>query len=171
MSTADWIQSIAAILVFAALILNVLQLRQVTGQTEALRRSLEQAAYGSTWATHASSRTAYFLQDPELLAWHLSSRGYETSTAEENRRRLYALVKLESHEASYLSHANGLLSSEVWNAWRTVMMEDLSVPEFRSVWGVGKQFYAASFVRFIDSEILAASEPDSLEDSEPGGES
>lgn len=156
MQASDWIQTVAAALVFLALILNVLQLRHVANQSAALRRSLEQAAYGSLVDKHVESRTAYFLNDPELLAWHLSTRGYKSTSAERNKRRLYVLVKLEAHENNFLSYVAGLLNDEVWAAWRTVMEHDFAIDEYQEVWPVAKKFYAASFATFVDNEIFRA---------------
>ena len=68
MQPSDWIQIIATILVFLALILNILQLRQVAHQSGALLRSSEQRAYGSLVNKNLEIRTTYFLDDPELLA-------------------------------------------------------------------------------------------------------
>lgn len=158
MQTSDWIQTVAAALVFLALILNALQLRQVARQSMALRQSLEQGAYGSLVGTHLESRTTHFLNDPELLAWYLSTRGYKSTSSEENKRRLYVLVKLESHEDSFLSHASGLLADEVWAAWRTVMVHDFVIDEYQEVWPVAKNFFATSFAMFVDNEILPIAE-------------
>jgi hypothetical protein len=103
MQISDWIQTIAAVLVFLALILNVLQLRHVANQSMAFRRSLEQGAYGSLVDKHLGSRATYVINDPELLAWHLPTRGYKSTCFEQNKRRLYVLVKLELHENNFLA--------------------------------------------------------------------
>ncbi len=158
MQTSDLIQTVAVVLVFLALILNVLQLRQVARQSTALRRSLEQGAYGSLVGTHLGSRTTYFLNDPELLAWHLSTRGYKSTSFEENKRRLYVLVKLEAHENNFLSYTTGLLADEVWAAWQTVMQHDFAIDEYRDIWPVAKKFYATSFGVFVENEILPIAE-------------
>jgi hypothetical protein len=48
----------------------------------------------SLMEAHTDQRTAFFLKDPELLAWHLKSRGYRSTTPFENKQRLYALLSL-----------------------------------------------------------------------------
>lgn len=82
-----------------------------------------------------------FLNDPELLAWYLSTSGCKSTSSEENKRRLYVLAKLESHEDSFLSHASGLLADEVWAAFRTVMVHDFVIDEYQEVWPVAKNFF------------------------------
>ena len=158
MRPSDWIQIIAAAFVFLALVLNILQLRQATRQSAAFLRSLEQGAYGALVNKNLETKMTHFLVDPELLAWFLSTRGYLSTSFEENKRRLYVLVELESHESNFLSHVNGLLADEVWAAWKTVMEHGFATDEYREMWPVARKFYAVSFVTFVDNEILPVTE-------------
>ncbi len=158
MRPSDWIQIAAASFVFLALVLNILQLRQVARQSAAFVRSLEQGAYGSFVNKNLEIKATHFLLDPELLAWYLSGRGYISTSFEENKRRLYVLVELESHESNFLSHASGLLAGEIWAAWKTVMAHSFATDEYREMWPVARKFYAASFGIFADNEIMPMAE-------------
>ena len=158
MQPSDWIQIIAASLVSVALVLNVLQLYQVARQSAVLLRSLERGAHGSLVNKNLETKTTHFLFDQELLAWHLSGRGYNSTSFEENKRRLYVLVELESHESNFLSHASGLLAGELWAAWKTVMAHGFATDEYREMWPVARKFYAASFGIFADNEIMPMAE-------------
>lgn len=85
-----------------------------------------------------------------MLRWYLSTRGYKTSTHEQNKRALYILIKLESYEGLYLSHTDGILRSDIWQAWLEVLKVDFEISEFRSIWPAAKRFYAKPFVNLVD---------------------
>jgi len=150
---AAWIQAVSLIFVSAALLLGALQLKEVSKQSKALRESLNQAAYGSMIETATDAWSGYFRDDPELLEWHLSSRGYKTTSPAENKRRLYAIVKFEEHEANFIAHQQGLIREDVWSAWYNVMEADFDIVEFREVWPVAKKFYAIEYTRFVDDRF------------------
>jgi len=155
-TVTDWIQAVSAVLVLVALILSILQLRAATEQTLALRQSIEEAAQTSLVGNQSDLRTLYLRDDPALLAWYLSTRGYKCTSPEENKRRIFALVKLESHEASYLRHSKGLLDEEIWTAWKRVIELDFRMPEFREAWADARGLFVNSFMEFIDMIIAEA---------------
>jgi hypothetical protein len=151
MTLAESIQVISTALVFVALAVSGVQLREVARQTRALRHSLQQSAYGASIGNQMESRTLLMAADEDLLSWFLSSRGYKSSRPQENKRRLYLLGKLESHAASFQQHQMRLLDEETWTAWRTVIEVDSQSPHFDEIWAVARRFYPTSFVQFIDS--------------------
>lgn len=164
MSLSDWLQVVSLAAVAIALFLNVWQNRlsakqalEASRQSEAVLVSLRQGAYVNFLNSQAEYR-AIGLADPEMLRWQLASRGYGVGSDLENRRTLFILVRLGSHESSFLSYSANLLDEDVWTGWRRVIESDFQVPEFVSVWAHGKQFFATSFVAFVDDEILAGHE-------------
>lgn len=154
MSLSNWLQTVSLLGVAIALLMNARQIREMTSQAHSMLRSLEQSAYQQQIRTHADYRALFFKDDARLLSWHLHTRGYTALSHRRNKRSLYVLVKLDEHEANYLSYTGGLLAENVWQAWHEVIKADFGVPEFREVWTNAKRFYVASFAQFIDNEIL-----------------
>ena len=162
MSISDTVQILSLLVIGLALVASILQNRQMAKQTmEAARQSglvgasLQQNAYRMLVDNANNGRTAFFLNNPQLLRWYLSSRGLATRSHRINQRILYAMVKLDSHEANYLSYADGQLNEEMWIAWRRVLEVDFTMAEFRVAWPNVKEFYARSFVNYVDEKIVA----------------
>ena len=65
------------------------------------------------------------------------------------------MVRLDIHEANYLSYGAGQLNEERWSAWRRVLEADFSMAVFRRVWPKVKEFYARSFVNYVNETIVA----------------
>lgn len=154
MRVGEWIQTLSLLGVVVALILGTLQLREVGRQSTALRDTLRQTAYEAMSMNHNEYRIAYLKDDPEMLRWHLESRGYPVSDVLGNKKTLYLLAKLDTHERSTLYNLDGLLPHDVWQGWLSVIKRDIDLPEFRLIWPNAKQFFAPTFVALID-ELLA----------------
>jgi succinate dehydrogenase flavin-adding protein (antitoxin of CptAB toxin-antitoxin module) len=160
MSIADWVQVISVMLLAGALILSVYQMQQILRQTATMRVEHFNNLSTSIMQAHTDQRATFLLHDPDLLEWYLNQRGYRTTTEGENRRRLFALVKFDTHESIYLRNVKGMMDESMWRAWRRVLEVDLTVPIFPDVWGNGRQFYDERFAQFVDSlleEIRQAS--------------
>ncbi|GAA4572216.1 hypothetical protein [Planotetraspora kaengkrachanensis] len=155
MPLADWLQIVSVPLVVVALVLNGLQAREVGRQSKALGLSLDQGAYQSLVKSHTDFRFTFFYDDPEMLAWHLTTRGYPCTSEAENKRRLYVLIKIEVHEENYVKHLRGLLDSDVWDAWLNVIRADFAIPVFLEMWPPSRRYFAPAFAAFIDGEVLA----------------
>jgi hypothetical protein len=153
MSFSDIIQLITTIFVGLALALGLWQGRQMLKQTIASSGQLFNEVNYSLAQAHTNLRVVFFQNDPELLAWYLESRGYGSSTPFENRKKLYALVKLDTHEEIHLGHRRGLLTEPMWRGWLQVLRTDLSVPVFADVWENGAKFYEASFQEVVNSNF------------------
>jgi hypothetical protein len=152
-SISDFVQILSLFFVAGALILNLWQGRQMLRQTATMTGDLFNDVSTSLMETHTDQRTTFFLQDPELLAWHLTSRGYRSTTPIENKQRLYALVKLDTHESIHLRHVKDMIDEPMWKGWLQVLEVDLQVPVFADVWENGHQFYEASFAELVNSTL------------------
>jgi hypothetical protein len=159
---ADWFQFISLMTVAITILIGMSQNREVgrqtreaSRQTESVQKSLEQAAYQTLNTTHDGNHIAFFKDDPEMLQWFLSTRGYSTSSHHQNKRTLYIIIKLDAHESNFLSYVDGLLSRDVWDGWFEVLRADFEVPDYRAVWPTARRFYATTFVAFVDSLIAA----------------
>jgi hypothetical protein len=157
MGPDEWIQVATLIAVAVALLLNVRQNREVALQTRELIRqnaaiaaSLQQSAHQALINQPTNLRAALLPDNPELLQWHLTSRGYPPGTHQQNLRRLYFMAKLEVHELNFVSYTDGLLADDIWVGWRNVMAADFADVEFRESWTAVKHLYAPSFVAFVD---------------------
>ena len=141
------------------------QTRETARQAAVATTALKQAAYQSMLAGQTEYRALY-INTPSMMEWYLRSRGYDVGSEENNKRTLFALVRLNTHESTFLGHAGGLLDDDIWGGWRNVIRTDFAIPEFRSVWPRAKLFYAPSFVAFVDREIIpaAATVPERVED-------
>jgi hypothetical protein len=135
------------------------QTRELSFQTRSLQGSLEHSIYQSVNAAHDRYRTMLMKDDRRMLNWYLSSRGYATSSHQQNKRTLYVIIKLETHEGVYLSYVDGVLRQSIWEAWREVLMADMRMPHFRSTWPTAKRFYAKPFVDFVDQLMRESSAP------------
>lgn len=101
-------------------------------------------------------RTAHLRQDPELLAWVLSTRGFTgTASAAINNRRLYMIGKVDIFEGCYLSHMNGLMSDNAWLTWQRVIQADVQIKEFQEIWPIVRAYYDIEFGEFIDGVMGA----------------
>jgi hypothetical protein len=154
MSLGDTIQLVTLVTVVIALGLTIWQARQMMKQTALMFTELFDHAGASLIEAHTQQRMTFFLNDPELLKWHLTSRGYTSTNPLEDKQRLYALVKLEAHELAHQRHLKGTIDDALWQEWRQVLKADLKVPIFADVWVNGRQFYDGSLAAIVD-EILA----------------
>jgi uncharacterized membrane protein len=152
----DWIQSLSLLLVAGALIASIFQTRAVAHQARQATTALQATTHQSFVHNQNGSREAFFLDRPELLSWHLSSRGYPETNAAENLRRLYVINQLDIHEYNYLSFRSGHFRDDIWAGWKNVMQEDFRQPEFREMWPVARRLYAPSFVNFIEEHYGSA---------------
>jgi hypothetical protein len=142
------VQFLSVLGVIGALLVSFWQARQGARQTESLQKSVRQETYLAL--VHARGFYEVLLNRPDLLRAHLSSRGLRVTSTRANRRRLYALMKLDIHEGSYLSQQDGLLDERLWQALCRAMVNDFRSPEIRKVWPKVKSFYAAEFRRFAE---------------------
>ena len=161
MRLIDLLQLISLVAVVITLLATLAQTRQVarqTGelsrQTKSLQGSLEQSIYQSVNSAHDEYRTVLMKDDRRMLSWYLSTRGYVVSGHQDNKRTLYVIIKLETHEGLYLSYTDGILRQSVWDAWQEVLRADLKIAHFRSTWPTAKRFYAKPFVDFVDDLML-----------------
>ena len=160
MSAVDWFQlgSFAAVLV--ALGVSAYQVRLASIQTRTLARTLQQTADSSVTALQTQARIAFLLEDPELLAWHLRSRGCEGSSHEQNKMRLYILTKLIAHETTYVGYRDGVISPATWSSWEGVVQADVLMPEAREIWEPMRSYYAPVFTRYVDELMRQNPVPD-----------
>jgi hypothetical protein len=148
---ADWIQSLSLLLVAGALVVSIRQTKAVAHQARQATRALQDATLQYYVHNQNSSRETFFLNHPELLSWHLSTRGYPATTEAENLRRIYVLNRFTIHEYNYLAHSAGQFNDDIWAGWKNVVLVDFNqVPEFREMWPAAKRFLAPSFVMFIE---------------------
>lgn len=155
------VQSVSTLLVLIALLISLSQSRALVRQNKTMSTELSDSVYDSLMTAHISLRSTFFKDDPELLAWHLQSRGYRSTTDVDNRKRLYALVKLDLHEAIFLRHHAGAISLPVFEAWTEVLRADVGTPTFVDVWANGHRFYETTFQAHVDrmTSDLAANSP------------
>jgi hypothetical protein len=138
------------VVVLAALGVSAYQVRIAANQTKTLVRTLQQTADSSVTALQTQARIAFLLDDQELLAWHLRSRGCEGSSYEQNKMRLYILTKLIAHETTYVGYRDGVISPATWSSWEAVVKTDVLMPEARDIWEPMRSFYAPVFTRYVD---------------------
>jgi hypothetical protein len=169
MNSGDWIQAATLVSVAVALLLNVRQNREIARQTKEMNRqntvvlgSLQQSAYHAMLTQPTALRVSFLKDNPALLEWHMTGRGYPPGTYEQNLRRLYIMLKLETHEMCFISHIDGLLTDEVWTGWSNVVRTDLADVEFQETWALARNFYAPSFVAFVDGLITEIGRPGEL---------
>ena len=168
MNISDWLESISLAAVAITLAINAVQSRQALRQTKllaiqskSLQDTLEQSAYQALDAGHNTYRVSFFKDDPEMLTWYLSNRGYPYSSHQLNRRTLYLQVKLDDHEQNFINHKKGLLSDDIWDAWAEVIRADVKLPGFDIMWPNARRFYARSFVEYVDALLQTLEEPPS----------
>jgi hypothetical protein len=171
MTFDDAIQIATLASVAIALILSLLQNRQILRQTRELAKQssmlVETIEYSSYQATVAGdvSLSNLAAESPELLRWHPAARGYSVGSNAANRKVLFAIVRLNAHEGNFLAHDTGRLNDDIWIPWSRVLETDMTIAEYRAVWPNARNFFAASFVSYVDSVIAgqtdsAMSNPD-----------
>lgn len=149
------IQTITTLLLIVTILLTYRQLRETAKQTKKIEATLQSSAYQQMIQDQTNSRVSFFLQYPDLLKWHLETRGHTPAGETADRIRLYIMVKLDFHENMYLRHRDGSLTEEPWAAWHRVMQVDFTIDLFQEVWEKEKQFYAPAFRGFVDRELLS----------------
>jgi hypothetical protein len=166
MTSGDWIQAATLVAVAVALLLNVRQNREVARQTQELTlqnatiaASLQQSAHQAMISVPSANRAALLRDNPELLAWHMTLRGYPPGTYHQNLRRLFILSKLDVHELTFISYSDGLLAEDIWLGWRNVIAEDFTDPDFVESWATAKHLYAPSFVGYVDAQVVGWEQP------------
>jgi hypothetical protein len=159
-TATDWTQLGSLAVVLAALGVSAYQVRIAADQTRTLVRTLQQTADSSVTALQTQARMSFLLEDPELLAWHLRSRGCAGDSYEQNKMRLYILTKLIAHETTYVGYEDGVISPATWSSWEAVVRTDVLMPEAREIWAPMRTFHAPVFVRYVDDLIRRNPLPD-----------
>ncbi|MFI6183810.1 hypothetical protein ACIA8R_50335 [Nonomuraea sp. NPDC051191] len=153
---SEWLQIASFFGVVVALLLTTLQLRLVSRQSQALTRSMQYGDYRTLVGRLNEFRTVHLRQDPKLLAWVLSTRGFAgTRSADLNNRRIYMIGKVDIFEGCYLSRKNGLMPDDVWLTWQRIMRADVKIKEFQEVWPIARVYYDLEFGRFMDEMMRA----------------
>lgn len=150
MPVAELVQIGSLLVVATALVFNAIQVRLLARQNQTLTGTAEKSAYDALAATQAQSRVTFFIDDPALLEWYLTTRGVPSCGEERNKRVLYAMYKFDLHEYNYVNHRRGHLEADVWTSWQGVVERDLAVEEFRYVWRHARTWYVRQFVQYID---------------------
>jgi len=108
MTFDDAIQIATLASVAIALVLSLLQNRQVLRQTREMTKqssilveTIEYSSYQAT-VTGDVSLSNLAAESPELLRWHLAARGYPVRSNAANRKALFAIVRLNAHEEIFL---------------------------------------------------------------------
>lgn len=141
MTVLNCVQIVSSLMIIAAFVVNA-------RQAGSLRKDVRQKTYLAM--VHARSLYDVLLSHPDLLRAHLTSRGLRVSSKRANRRRLYALLKLDIHEGSYLSRQDGLLDEELWQVLCRAMTSDFQSPELKKVWPQVRGYYRSDFADFAD---------------------
>jgi hypothetical protein len=146
------IQLLSNIVVIFTIVFVWLQVRELSRQADKLDKTLKFSSYERMMQHHTESSVNFLLPNPELLRWFLQTRGIEPGDENQNKMKLYILVKIGVHEYAYLQHSEGTIGIEPWSGRRDVMKADFKLKEIREVWDAAKHFYAPSFRVFVDRE-------------------
>jgi hypothetical protein len=158
---SDILQAVSLLAVAITLALSVIQnyyssvqTRQLARQSALAQSALVQASHQALVLGNSGVLANLMTRDQDLMAWFLASRGIPVGAPEANRRYMLMFLRMEVHEATYLAHLDGTLHADVWEGWRTVIELDTRTPEFRTVWQIVGNTYAARFAVFVNG-ILA----------------
>ena len=171
MGAVDLLQTISLAAVAITLALSAIQNRHVAKQTwETVRQNtLAHSALSRSAHQGLVDQGTHYLgvlltsEQPELLAWFLTSRGIPPSTSEINRRYLFLYLRMDVHETTYLAHQDGALPEGVWEGWRQVIALDGATAEFGVLWPIVRSAYSAPFVSFVDELVASTKDGRSVE--------
>lgn len=160
MSLADLLQTVSLGAVAITIGLSAIQNRHAAAQSrEAAQQSklaqsdVKQAAHQNTVGHSASFLASLATSETDLLAWFLQSRGIPPASVKTNLRYMLMYLRMEVHETTYLAHLDGALPGDVWGGWERVIALDAATSEFRAIWPIVSDSYAARFGEYIDSVI------------------
>src|SRR4051794_1229842 len=123
MDTGDWIQALSLAAVATALVISTVQLKHSSRQTALATRALEQG-FHDLRANAVTQMSAMLIAEPEVLAWHLRARGYP-EWAIDDRRTMFALLRLQIHEQSHLDLIGRQPDSQTQAAWSEALRRDM----------------------------------------------
>ena len=155
MRFADWVQALSIPLVLTALIFSYLQVRAASRQARTAVVALERSAQVSLIASQSDLAANFLNHEPELLLWHIQTRGFAIDSPSEAKLIALILLRLNVHEATYLGYRDGVVGAEHWTAWESVVRLDMATDRYREYWPVARGMYAPSFVRYLDTMVEA----------------
>ncbi|WP_181778874.1 hypothetical protein [Pseudonocardia pini] len=147
MDSPVWVQIASLVVVLLALLVSTYQVLLARRQT----KSLQQTTEAALTAGQAEARHQILYANPDLMAWHLRTRGCEGRDEQDNRRRYFIIQKLISDEALFIGNLRGFISDESWHGWIDVVKQDACNPEARQIWPEIRFMYAEEFVRHIEA--------------------
>jgi hypothetical protein len=153
---ADSLQVLGLVAITIALFLNYKQARETGRQANEASKQVDlstsivnQEAYRQLTAYGANFNAMLFNASEDLLAWYLSSRNIPVGSHDANLRHLFIFVRMDVHEAVYLSHTSERLDKSAWSAWTKVIEADAATSEFRAVWQAVRHQYMSEFAAFV----------------------
>lgn len=145
---------VGAIGVVVTLVYLALQIRH---NTRAMRSSMHQDMNESTL------RIAESMSDNgELVRIVIKAEAdYENMTAEERYRfEAYAERIFGNFESVYYSYRNSMVEEDLWEAWKTSYLSDISRDSVRRFWQEERPPHLLEFMEFVDNYYRTSAKPD-----------
>ena len=160
MKLSDTLQIISLGAITVALFLNYKQARHTGRQATETSKQVQLSAsivkqdsyrrltdYGTTF------NAVLLSGNQDLLAWFLASRQIPVSSHDMNLRHMFMFVRMDVHQAVYVSHTSGDLEENAWASWLKVIESDVATAEYRTVWRAVNDHYIVEFATFITALI------------------
>ena len=145
---------IGAIGVVVTLVYLALQIRH---NTRAVRSSMHQDMIESTL------RIAESMSDNgELVRIVIKADAdYDDLTTEEHYRfEAYAERVFGNFESVYYSYRNSMVEEDLWEAWKTSYLSDISRDSVRRFWQEERPPHLLEFIEFVDNYYRTKAKPD-----------
>jgi hypothetical protein len=136
----DWLNVAASSATFVALVIGILQLRNVRRSVELQTNLAVMQAERSIWGMA--------LSHPDVAPTIMKERWGEPAS-----ERLFAAMLLDHYEALYFQHKRGAIPTANWRGIERAMIEHIASPSVRTVWDGHKDLYWPEFVTLVERRL------------------
>jgi len=155
----DWFNitsTIASVVVALAAVVTLFlvysQLREMSKQTQELRKSINSATYQSI-ATNERDLWAFLSQDDEFMTNYVSGIGIKLPPGLSGKQIINIALMTGYGENLFYQFKHGALPEELWSGWAGYLKAQVNEPMFNAVWVQIKDWYWSEYVKFMESQI------------------
>ena len=151
---------IAAIGVIASLIYLAVQIRQNT-------RSVRAATHHSSARAATETQNVFAQSNDVARIFHAGSRELEELT-EDERQRFHAMLLsiFLWYEDAFFQYQRSMIDREVWEGRQRSLLGQLKLPGIASWWARRSEFFARSFVSYVDQLSQRAMAPEQADEAD-----
>jgi hypothetical protein len=141
-----------AVAALVTMILVAFQLRQMSQQTQELRRSIDLATYESTIGTEGKI-LEFLLREDKAADAYLAEMKVNVPHNVSSRNVLLLMRIAGQMESLFYHYKRHAVPEALWSGWEKYLKDFRRTQLFRLTWGQIKKWYWSEFVKFMENDI------------------